>query len=74
MRVRLDYGRNLKFCRSVNEEVVWATHVPRRRSRNQESEVAHERFSGDNYGACRRVAGLQVIVFLGFGHGARMWC
>ena len=38
--VRSDEGRNLRFCRLVDEEAVMATRVPRTRSRSKESEAA----------------------------------
>ena len=44
-------GRVPGFCRSVDEEAVMATRVPRTRSGSQESEAARGRFSGDNWGA-----------------------
>ena len=47
-RVRLDEGRNLRFCRSVDEEAVRVARVPRRRSGSQEFEAARGRFFGDN--------------------------
>ena len=66
-RVKSIDGRNLRVCISVDEEVDWVVHVPKRLSRIQESEAARGKFSGNNYGAQRRVAGLRVTGFLDFG-------
>ena len=37
-------ARNLRFCRSVDEEAVMAARVPRRRSKSDESEAGRENF------------------------------
>ena len=50
--VRSDESRNLRFCRSVDEEAVMAARVPRTRSGSQESEAAHVSVPGRR---CRRV-------------------
>ena len=39
--VSSDEGRNLKFCRSVDEKAVMAARVPRTRFGSQESEATH---------------------------------
>ena len=39
-RVRSDEVRNLRFCRSVDEEAVMAARVPRTRSGSQEFKAA----------------------------------
>ena len=60
----------------MDDKAVWAVRGPRRRSGSEESEAARERLSGANSGAWRRVAGLRVIGFLGFGRersGACLW-
>jgi len=49
--VRSDEGRNLRFCRSVDEEVVMVARVPRTRSGSQESEVARVSVPGADVGA-----------------------
>ena len=49
--VRSDEGRNLRFCRSVDEEVVMVARVPRKRSGSQESEVARVSVPGADVGA-----------------------
>ena len=46
-----DEGRNLRFCRSVDEEVVMVARVPRKRSGSQESEVARVSVPGADVGA-----------------------
>ena len=68
-RVRSDEGRNLRFCRSVDEEAFRAARVPIRRSRSEESEATHGRYSGANCGAWGRVVRFWLTRFLGFPHG-----
>ena len=68
-RVRSDEGRNLKFCRSVDEEAFRAAPVPIRRSGSEESEAAYGRYSVVNCGAWGRVARFRLTGFLGFPHG-----
>ena len=50
----------------MDDKAVWATHVPRRRSGSEESEVARGRFSRANCGAWWCVASFQLTGFLGF--------
>ena len=68
-RVSSNEGRNLKFCRSMDEEAVRATRVPRRRSGSEESEAARERLFEAICGAWRRVASFRLTGFLGFHRG-----
>ena len=67
--VRSDEGRNLRFCRSVDEEAFRAARVPIRGSGSEESEAAHGRYSGTNCGAWERVARFRLTGFLGFPRG-----
>ena len=54
-----DDGRNLRFCRSVDEEAVMAAHVPRTRSGSMESEAARVSVPGSR---CRRVGARAAAV------------
>ena len=71
-RVISDAGQNRRFRRSADEEADRAARVRRRRSRNQESMAARERFSRGYGGAWRRMSKLRVTGFLGFDRG-RSW-
>ena len=44
VRVSLVEAHYFRFCRSVDEEAVMAAHVPRRRSKGDESEAARGNF------------------------------
>ena len=59
-----DEGRNLRFCRSVDEEAVMAARVLRTRSGSQESEAARVSVPGSR---CQRVRLPLGVGFLGFG-------
>ena len=54
-----DEGRNLKFCRSVDEEAVMVARVPRTRSGSQESEATHVSVPGSR---CQRVGARAAAV------------
>ena len=68
VRVRSVEGRNLKCCRSVDEEAVRATRVPKRQSRSEESEAARGRFSETNCGMWGHLSRFRLTGFLGFPH------
>ena len=70
--VSSDASQNHRFRRSADEEVGRAARARRRRSRNQESMAARERFSRGYGGAWWRVSRLLVTGFLGFDRG-RSW-
>ena len=71
-RVKSIDGRNLRFCISVDKEANWAARVPKRLFGIQEFEAMRGRFSGNNCDVWRRMAGLRVTGFLGFGR-ERSW-
>ena len=54
-----DEGRNLRFCRSVDEEAVMAARVPRTRSRSLEFEAVRVSVPGSR---CRRVGARAAAV------------
>ena len=66
-RVSPDEGRNLRFCRSVDEEAVMAARVPRTRSGSQESEAARVSVPGAIVRVWGRVRLPLEVRFLGFG-------
>ena len=61
-----DEGRNLRFCRSVDEEAVMAMRVPRTRSESQESEGSGVSVPGAVVRAWGRVRLPLEVGFLGF--------
>ena len=62
-----DEGRNLRFCRSVDEEAVMAMRVPRTRSESQESEASGVSVPGSRVGTWGHVQLPLEVGFLGFG-------
>ena len=66
-RVSSDECRNLRFCKSVDEEAIMAARVPRTRSGSQESKAAHVSVPGAIVRAWGRVRLPLEVGFLGFG-------